>query len=54
MPTAPIQTIPPGRRAELDLQARIDAIAQALQRLDRLLPDINQEDLREIVLGIGE
>ena len=52
MPTAPIQTIPPGRRAELDLQAQIDAFAQALQRLDRLLPDINQEDLRKIVLGM--
>lgn len=51
MPTAPIQTIPPGRRAELDLQAQIDAIAQALQRLDRLLPDINQE-LRKIVCAM--
>ncbi len=52
MPTAPIQTIPPGRRAELDLQTQIDAIAQALQRLGRLLPDINQEDLRKIVCGM--
>ena len=45
-------SLPPGRRAELDLQAQIDAIAQALQRLDRLLPDINQEDLRKIVCGM--